>query len=203
MNKTAIKNFATFARRRLIEDVRQKAHYYGVIGDAQILPAKEIEGGIEIQEANGTRRIDNHNWMGNLFEQRQKLIRQISLKGYEQVIEEIAYTWFNRIIAIRFMEVNGYLPLKVRVLSSETPGKNEPDLISQVYDYADELKFNKSLVFEMKEAHRDDELFKYVFIHQCNALSEILPRLFEKIEDHTELLLPDHLLTTGSVIRAC
>lgn len=195
MDKTAIKNFATSARRKLIENVSQKAYGLG-ISDKEIKPIEELSDGSRI-EINNNYVYLNYKEVEN----REKLIEQIESKGYEQVIEEVAYTWFNRIIAIRFMEVNDYLPSGVRVLSSEENGKIEPDAVTNAHDLIDELELNRETVYNFQDNNDSEGLFKYILIKQCNALGKIMPVMFEKIEDYTELLLPDNLLVEGSVVR--
>ena len=195
MDKTAIKNFAISARRKLIENVSQKAYGLG-ISDKEIKPIEELPDGSRI-EINNNYVYLNHKEVEN----REKLIEQIESKGYEQVIEEVAYTWFNRIIAIRFMEVNDYLPSGVRVLSSEENGKIEPDAVTQAHDLIEELELNRETVYNFQDNNDSEGLFKYILIKQCNALGKIMPVMFEKIEDYTELLLPDNLLVEGSVVR--
>lgn len=195
MDKTAIKNFAISARRKLIEGVSQKAYGLG-ISDKKI---KEIE-----EVPDGSRLEINNNYVYLNYkdvENREKLREQIEAKGYEQVIEEVAYTWFNRIIAIRFMEANDYLPSGVRVLSSEESSKIEPDAVTQAHDLIDELDLNRDTVYNFQDNKDSEGLFKYILIKQCNALGKIMPVMFEKIEDYTELLLPDNLLVEGSVVR--
>lgn len=195
MDKTAIKNFAISARRKLIENVSQKAYGLG-ISDKEIKPIEELLDGSRI-EINNNYVYLNHKEVEN----REKLIEQIEAKGYEQVMEEVAYTWFNRIIAIRFMEVNDYLPSGVRVLSSEESGKVEPDAVTQAHDLIEELELNRDEVYNLQDNNDSEGLFKYILIKQCNALGKIMPVMFEKIEDYTELLLPDNLLVEGSVVR--
>src|SRR5690625_4283273 len=122
-------------------------------------------------------------------------------KGYDQVIEEVAYTWFNRFIALRFMEVNDYLPTGIRIFSSIEEGKTEPDALTEVMMLVDELSLDLEKVYELQDANADEDLFKYILVKQCNKLGEIMPMMFEKIEDYTELLLPDHLLAETSIIH--
>lgn len=126
-------------------------------------------------------------------EQRKLLVKQMEERGFDAIIEEVAYTWFNRICAIRFMEVNDYLPTRVRVLSSEKDGKIEPDIVTQAPDVAlDFTPEEKDYVIELKlksDSKSQDELFKFLFIKQCNKLHEILPELFENTADYSELLL--------------
>ena len=131
--------------------------------------------------------------------QRRALISQINAKGYEEVMEEVAYTWFNRLIALRFMEVNGYLPTRVRVFTDE-----ENNFRPQIIDEALHLDLdglNMEKVYEFKNTNQTEELYKYLLITQCNALNSILPGMFQRISDYTELLLPDNLLRDGSVIE--
>ena len=195
MDKSAIKNFATSARKKLIEGVRQKAYGLG-ISDKEIKPVEELPDGKRIEINNEYRYLTNTE-----SKNREKLIEQIELKGYEQVMEEVAYTWFNRIIAIRFMEVNDYLPTGVRVLSSEEASKIEPDAVTEAHSLIDELDIDRDTVFKFQDNNDSEGLFKYILIKQCNALGKIMPVMFEKIEDYTELLLPDNLLVEGSVVR--
>ncbi|MFW6017089.1 MAG: BREX-1 system adenine-specific DNA-methyltransferase PglX, partial [bacterium] len=131
--------------------------------------------------------------------QRDRLINEIEIKGYEQVIEEVAYTWFNRFVALRFMEVNGYLPSGVRVLSSENAGKAEPDIVTEVLNI--DLDIDTETVYQYQDDNDTNGLFKYILIKQCNSLNDIMPFIFEKIDDYTEILLPNNLLSEGSVIR--
>lgn len=195
MDKTAIKNFAISARRKLIEGVSQKAYGLG-ISDKEIKEIEEVPDGSRL-EINNNYVYLNHKDVEN----REKLIEQIESKGYEQVMEEVAYTWFNRIIAIRFMEANDYLPSGVRVLSSEESSKTEPDAVTQAHDLVEELELNREKVYNFQDNNDSEGLFKYILIKQCNALGKIMPVMFEKIQDYTELLLPDNLLVEGSVVR--
>jgi type II restriction/modification system DNA methylase subunit YeeA len=190
MEKGAIKNYAVWARRRLIEDVTQKAFEVGVTG-----------GGIADAVRVSSDAVQVNGRLLNKCEARQReaLVKRVNEKGFDQVMEEAAYTWFNRIIAIRFMEVNGYLPTGVRVLSSTEAGQAVPDIITNALHL--DLGLDLDLVYAYLDKHNDDELFRYLFTRQCNKLNEILPGLFEKIEDYTELLLPNNLLIEGSIIR--
>ena len=131
--------------------------------------------------------------------QRQALIVEINDKGYKQVMEEVAYTWFNRFSALRFMEVNGYLPSHVRVFTDEE-NNFKPQIITEaIHLDLDGLDMEK--VYELKDAEKIEELYKYLLIVQCNALNKILPGMFQRIADYTELLLPDNMLREGSVIQ--
>jgi len=191
MNKTAIKNFAVSARMKLMDAVKQKAYELGIT-EIEIKEPETYEDGF---------RINNKFFRSYELEQRKKLIQKIEEKDYKQVIEEVSYTWFNRFIAIRFMEVNEYLPTGVRVLSSTQEGKNEPDVIGEVTNIAEDLDLNLDIVYRLQDENKTEDLFKYILIKQCNKLGEIMPMMFETIQDYTELLLPDNLLGEGSVVR--
>lgn len=188
MDKNAIKKFAVWARRDLIERVAQKAAGYGITADEIISADADSIHGELLSDA--------------VKRQRKALITEINEKGYEQVIEEVAYTWFNRLIALRFMEVNGYLPSHIRVFTNDD-GAFQPQILSEAInlDPADWDGIDMERIFALKQDNKDEELFKYLLILQCNALNAVLPEMFEKIEHYTELLLPDYLLREGSVIE--
>ncbi|WP_270659443.1 BREX-1 system adenine-specific DNA-methyltransferase PglX [Paraclostridium bifermentans] len=195
MDKTAIKNFAVSARKKLIAGVSQKAYGLGISID-EIKKVDELPDGSRVEINNEYKYLNNTE-----TKNREKLIEQIESKGYEQVMEEVAYTWFNRFIAIRFMECNEYLPSRVRVLSSEEASKVEPDAVTNAHELVEELKLNIDTVYKFQDNNDSEGLFKYVLIKQCNELGKIMPVMFEKIQDYTELLLPDNLLVEGSVVR--
>lgn len=185
MDKNAIKKYAVWARTELIARVTQKALQYGIEKDKIVDAAADSVHG---KVLTATEK-----------KQRQALIAQIHAKGFEQVMEEVAYTWFNRFSALRFMEVNGYLPSHVRVFTDEE-NNFKPQIITEaIHLELDGLDMEK--VYAYKEADKTEELFKYLLIVQCNALNDILPGMFQKIEDYTELLLPDNLLREGSVVE--
>ena len=194
MNKTAIKNFAIWARNKLIADIQYRAGLMGITADGIKDPLPQSTGTMEFYDI-GT--AEPYAITGEAIPQRKKLAEVIRRKekdsnyatAYKYILEEVAYTWFNRLIAIRFMEVNDYLPSRIRVLSSES-GKIEPDLVTTPFDA--ELAFThaeEETVLRLKTENHLDELFRLLFIKQCNALNEILPALFEKTSDYTELLL--------------
>lgn len=185
MNKNAIKKFAVWARKELIERVSKKALAYGITEQEVYNPDADSVNGIVLTAAQK--------------KERKALIEQIFAKGYKQVMEEVAYTWFNRFCALRFMEVNGFLPSLVRVFTND---KNEfrPQLLTEALDL-DLPGLEKQKIYELKEANADEELYKYLLITQCNALNDELPRMFQRIEDYTELLFPDNLLREGSIIE--
>ena len=185
MDKNAIKKFAVWARNELIERVSKKAMVYGIAENEVIDPNADSVNGIVLTAAQK--------------KERQALIEMVFAKGYQQVMEEVAYTWFNRFCALRFMEVNNYLPSLVRVF---TNNKNEfrPQILTEALE-VDLEGLDKAKLYELKEANADEELYKYLLITQCNALNKELPKMFQKIEDYTELLFPDNLLREGSVVE--
>lgn len=205
MNKTAIKNFAIWARNKLIADVSYDARLIGITEDGIAKPLPQSFGGTQFFDI-GT--AEPYSISGEAVRQRDKLIEVIQQKekdtdyktAYQYVIEEVAYTWFNRLIAIRFMEVNDYLPSHIRVLSSER-GKLEPDLVTTPFDA--ELPFTteeETQIFQLKQDNKLDEVFRILFLKQCNALNEILPALFEKTKNYTELLLSLSVIDQDGVV---
>ncbi|MEY8304235.1 BREX-1 system adenine-specific DNA-methyltransferase PglX [Anaerosalibacter bizertensis] len=190
MNKQAIKDFSKRARKKLIEDVEQRAYKLGIDKD-KILDIESFEGGFKIKGRESgifTEKEKKH---------RDNLIKEIDKKGYEQVMEEVAYIWFNRFIALRFMEVNNYLPSGIRVLSSEEKGKTDPDILTEMSLLDLDIDWNK--IENIENSNRDsnqkaEEIYKHLLIKQCNQLGSIMPTVFEEISDYTELLIPDNLL---------
>ncbi|WP_066638543.1 BREX-1 system adenine-specific DNA-methyltransferase PglX [Desulfolucanica intricata] len=189
MNKSAIKNFAVSARKKLMEAISQKAYEIGITKD----------GVKDVETFQGGFRVNDKIFKDYELKQREELVRRIREKGFDQVVEEAAYTWFNRFIALRFMEVNEYLPTGVRVLSSLEENKTEPDIIREALNI--DLDVDREIVYQYQDNNDTEGLYKYLLIKQCNQLAEIMPGMFEQLADYTELLLPDHLLTEGSVIR--
>lgn len=191
MDKSAIKSFAVNSRIKLKEQIEQKAYTVGITKN-EIKKPEVYEDTFEINGNKFPKRTLKH---------RESLVSKINeLGGFDQVIEKVAYTWFNRLIAIRFMEVNGYLPSGVRVLSSTDINKSEPDIIREAANL-DFENFNLDLIYRLQDENNIEELFKYLLIKQCNELGKIIPEVFEEIEDFTELLLPDNLLQEGSIVR--
>lgn len=196
MNKTAIRKFAEWAREKLIEDIKYKAGTVGITenGIAEKLPQSTSD--LHFYDI-GTK--DYSEISGIEIKQRDALVKAIqtrerSYKNYqeafENVIEEVAYTWFNRLIAIRFMEINDYLPSGVRVISSENKVKKEPDLVTTPFDTDLEFtSYEQDRIIQLKDDNKLDELFRMLFIKQCNKLHDILPELFERTDDYSELLL--------------
>ena len=185
MDKNAIKKYAVWARNELIARVTQKAEQYEIT-EMKTTPK-------DADSINGRLLTDAEK------NQRKALIEKIQADGFEQVMEEVAYTWFNRFTALRFMEVNNYLPSHTRVFTNEA-GEFKPQILADAIQL-DLEGLDMDKVFELKDANRTEELYKYLLITQCNALSAVLPRMFQKIEHYTELLLPDYLLREGSVIE--
>ena len=185
MDKNAIKKYAVWARRALIGSVTQRAALYGItaedVGDAR---AEVVMGRV----LSSTEQ-----------RQRRSLIERIRTEGYTAAIEGIAYTWFNRFIALRFMEVNGYLPSRVRVFTDENDAFR-PQIMTEALDLTME-GIDPQQIYAFKNANDDEGLFKYLIIAQCNALNAILPRMFQRIGDDTELLFPENLLRDGSVVH--
>lgn len=188
MNKNAIKKFAIEARKKLIDSVTDKA---GMLGITEKSCSEPITKGADFevyQTVAGTEVTLNKRQC----EQRRRLVSQIESRGFEAVVEEVAYTWFNRICAIRFMEVNDYLPNRVRVLSSEKEGKMEPDLVTQAPDVDLDLTAQeKEEIINWKmsgTSENTDKMFGKLFLKQCHQLHDILPGLFEADSDYMELL---------------
>ena len=196
MNKTAIRKFAEWAREKLIDDIKYKAGTVGITenGIAEKLPQSTSDTYFYDVGTKDYTKIS-----GIEIKQRDALVKSIQTKersyksyqeAFENVIEEVAYTWFNRLIAIRFMEVNDYLPSGVRVLSSENKAKTEPDLVTTPFDTDLEFtSYEQDRIIQLKDDNKLDELFRMLFIKQCNKLHDILPELFEKTDDYSELLL--------------
>lgn len=188
MNKNAIKKFAIDARKKLIDSVTDKA---GMLGITEKSCSEPITKGPDFevyQTIAGTEVTLNKRQC----EQRRRLVSQIESRGFEAVVEEVAYTWFNRICAIRFMEVNDYLPNRVRVLSSEKEGKMEPDLVTQAPDVDLDLTVQEKeeiINWKMSGTSEDtDKLYCKLFLKQCHQLHDVLPGLFEADSDYMELL---------------
>ena len=194
MNKTAIKNYAIWARNKLIADIQYRAGLMGITAEGIKNALPQSTQNMEFYDI-GT--AEPFSITGEAIRQRQKLVEAIRRKeaesdyptAYKYILEEVAYTWFNRLIAVRFMEVNDYLPSHIRVLSSES-GKVEPDLVTTPFDSdLDFTSAEEETILRLKTENALDELFRLLFIKQCNALNEILPALFEKTSDYTEVLL--------------
>lgn len=184
MNKTAIKNYAVWARTALIEAVTQKAFEYEIKDGSDINDTIDSVGGRLLTK-------EEKEW-------RKKLIDEINHKNFNQVMEEAAYTWFNRFIALRYMEVNGFIPSRVRVFTNEN-GEFKPDILKEAMTVEID-GLNREKVLDLIEKQNNEELFKYLIITQCNALNKGLPYMFEKISNWTEFLFPANLLRADSII---
>ena len=189
MNKTQLKNFAVAARVALIERVKDRARGFGIdektCAGGAVIPSKMVQtlGGALLSQTE--------------INQRDALLARIQSRGYDQVMEETAYTWFNRFIALRYMQEHNLLPVSVRVLP-DAPGAL-PELVRQAQNVElDGVDF--SHVVELLEGNRTETLYTELLIALCNQLSDVLPQMFEPISDYTELLFPDGLLREDSVL---
>lgn len=196
MNKAAVEKFAVWARQKLIDDITYKAGTLGISenGIAEKLPQSTNDlqffdiGTKKYAEVSG-KEIKQRDALVNAIYKREESFKNYT-DAFNNVVEEVAYTWFNRLIAIRFMEANDYLPSGVRVLSSENKAKNEPDFVTSPFDTDLEFTpYEQDRIIQLKDDNKSDELFRMLFIKQCNKLNEILPELFEKTDDYSELLL--------------
>lgn len=184
MNKSAIQRFAIWARTELIAQVSQRAYQYGITKDGY---------GEQNAVTVGGRALTTDEQR-----QRKELVEQIRSKGYTQVMEEVAYTWFNRFIALRYMEVNNYLPSHIRVFSDST-GAFKPEILNDVL-HLNLPGLNTEKVAEYIEKNQTDDLYRYLLLTQCNALNESLPLMFERMGGFTELLLPNNILKEDGIL---
>lgn len=199
MDKKKIEEFATSSRKQLIENLTYEANRIGITKEKIYNPTDTAEDMQTYTTAGVTNTI-----YGKQIEQREQLVQEIENNGFDQTIEKIAYTWFNRIIAIRYMEVNNYLPTHTRVLSSITSGQKEPDIITEALNLNEYFQYTQEeeeKIYQYKEENQTDELFKLLFIKQCNKLNEILPELFETIDDYTEILFNIQLSNPDNIIN--
>ncbi|WP_110928089.1 BREX-1 system adenine-specific DNA-methyltransferase PglX [Bacillus massiliglaciei] len=190
MNKSALKVFASSARKELLKKVEAKAMKIGITEDN--IKKAEIESSDAIY-------IDGKQLSKQEKDQRDRLVDRINQIGFKRVMEEVAYTWFNRFTALRYMEVNEHLPTDVRVLSSTNPESADPDMINEALSL--DLEIDKEYVYELKLNNKTEEIFKYLIIKHCNDLNRYLPFMFETIDDYTEILFPEGLLAKDSFIR--
>ena len=188
MDKAKVQLFSDSLRKNLLEETKKRAAHYGIAGKAIAKVEQEFEDSII---------IGGEVYPRSIRDQRAFLVKEIEKKGYDRVIEEVTYTWFNRFVAIRFMEVNDYLP--VRVFSSASAGKTDPDILTKALDLAF-LDIDREQVLDLKSEGRHEELFRYLFLRLCNYLHTTMPFLFEPIQDYSELLFPDRLLHTDSML---
>ena len=195
MDKNKIKSFAIWARRSLIKSVSEKAYSIGIYED-KVLEATAVQGGFKLEGKEEILTLSKKD--------RDALVKQVNEKGFEQVMEEVAYTWFNRFMGLRYMEVNDYLPTGVRIFSSEVKEKKEPDVLTKISEVIDELSLNANEIYDLLDTGNTldrEKAYRIILFKKCNELGKIIPQMFEKISDYTELLLPDNLLEEGSVIR--
>ena len=201
MDKVALRNFAVNAKEKMEDDIKRKLELMGIT---------EKGIGEETVKEDDYLKINGQEFNKKEVKQREKIIEVLKTRGknedfkkcFNEFVEEIAYTWFNRIIAIRFMEVNDYLPDGIRILSSDRENDREPQIIREVFDT--DLEFSndeKNNVYKLKEENKIEELFKFLFIKKCNKLNEILPELFEEAEDYSELLLPISINDEEGILR--
>jgi hypothetical protein len=194
MNKANLKSYAPQARKDFIAAVTARANLLGLsdkTGTLEVAPA-QTQGDVTV--------IAGQAWPAKVSGQRDQLIERIRKDGFAQTMEAVAYTWFNRFAALRYMELHDYLGHGYRALSSTSGGL--PDILTHATDLTSELPgLNAAKVTELKLAgNRDGELYRMLLVAQCNALSRAMPFLFERIDDDSELLLPDNLLRSDSVI---
>jgi hypothetical protein len=184
MNKNAIQKYAVWARNELIEQVKQRAFQYGVTAEGYGDERAAVIGG-RVLTADEKR-------------QREQFVAEIKQNGFQRAVEEVAYTWFNRFVALRYMEVNDYLPTHVRVFSDST-GAFNPEILTGVL-HLDLDGLDKAKVAELLNANKTDDLYRYLLLTQCNALNALLPEMFEKMGAYTEMLLPNNILKPEGVI---
>ena len=184
MNKNAIKNYAVWARTELMKQVAQKAYEYDVTESS--LP------GYNTDNVNGRLLTSDEK------KQLNELITEVKKNGYDHVIEEVAYTWFNRFIALRYMEVNNYLPQRIRIFTNDN-NEFKPDLLTDAIHVVLE-GLDKQKVFDYIEENKQEELYKYLLLTLCNDMNQYLPDMFTSIKDYKTLLFPDNLLKEDSVL---
>ena len=190
MDTSKLKTYAPKARREFIAAVTRRATKFGVTAK-DVSPVRE-EGQLVI--------IEGQPYPKAVAAQRNKLMARIEQQGFQQVMEAAAYTWFNRFAAIRFMELHGYLDHSFRVLSHPA-GSALPEILEHAQN-VDLPGLNRERVIDLKmDGTRDEELYRDLLLAQCHALHQAMPFLFEPVDDESELLLPDNLLQTDSLIR--
>ncbi|RNI11897.1 BREX-1 system adenine-specific DNA-methyltransferase PglX [Methanohalophilus sp. RSK] len=188
MDKNSIITFSNSLRKKLKQEVEDRATFCGILSDKVLPVDSEHADSIVIGGKVYNKKIKH---------QRERLVKEVAEKGYEQVMDEVTYTWFNRFVALKFMEVNDYLPVKI--FSSSEKGRAEPEILTKAADL-DFLQLELDYVLDLKAEGKDEELYHYLILKICNYLHEIMPFLFEHIEDYTELLIPEYLLHTDSVL---
>lgn len=192
MDKRLLQTYAVWAKDNLEQQIEVSLKTLGINGDNDFRQAKR-SGDYTIIDG------DPNSYPADLYGKRREIINQIRLKGFKNIIEEFAYTWFNRLVALRFMELHGFLSHGFRVLSS-TSGSIEPDILKNLALVKDDLRLDMNTCAQLKGQNKTEELFRYVLICQCNALSDILPMLFSRDLGYMELLLPKSLLIGETVV---
>lgn len=189
MDKAKIIKFSDTVREKLLHEVKERAAFYGILPKKTLPVDSEHSDSIVIGGKVFNRKIK---------EQREHLVKEVNHKDYEQVMDEVTYTWFNRFAALKFMEVNEYIPVKV--FTSDNPERTEPGIITHAFEL-DFLDLDSDHVLDMKADNKDEELYKYLILRLCNYLNKTMPFMFEKIEDYTELLFPENLLHIDSIVK--
>ncbi|EHU8158493.1 TPA: BREX-1 system adenine-specific DNA-methyltransferase PglX [Proteus mirabilis] len=196
MNTNNIKKYAPKARREFMDAVAKRLNTFGITANKK--------GELQIAEANlqgSVLQIAGNSFDGKLAEPRKRIVARSQKLGYAQLIEQVAYTWFNRLCAIRYMEIHDYLGHGFRVLSHPDNPKGF-EIIDHAQDAADELGLDRARIIELKLAgNKDEELYRELLLGQCHKLHEAMPFLFDALDDETELLLPDNLMRTDSILR--
>jgi len=192
MDKRLLQTYSVWARENLEKQVEVSLKTLGINGDKDIKNAKKV-GDYTVIDG------DANSYPADLLNKRSRIVSMVTEKGYRNVIEEFAYTWFNRFAALRFMEVHDFLPHGFRVLSNRSGGV-EPEILKNLSFVKAELSLDMDYCASLKEQGKTEELFRYVLLHQCNALADILPMLFTRENDFLELLLPKSLLIGETVI---
>lgn len=192
MDKRILQTYSVWAKENLEKQVEVSLKTLGINGDKDIKKAKKV-GDYTIIDG------DSNSYPADLLEKRGHIVALVTEKGYKNVIEEFAYTWFNRFVALRFMEMHDFLPHGFRVLSNRSGGV-EPEILKNLSFVKGELHLDMNICASLKEQGKTEELFRYVLLHQCSALADILPMLFAKDGDYLELLLPKSLLIGDTVL---
>ncbi len=196
MNTSNIKKYAPKARREFIEAVVRRLNVFGIRADSK--------GHLQISEpviSGAVMQIDGNSFDSQLERPRNRLVARCETMGFVPLVEQVAYTWFNRLCAIRFMELHDYLDHGLRVLSSPSHDKGF-EIIDHAQDAAEELELDRNRIIELKLAgNQDEQLYRELLLGQCHQLHKAMPFLFEALDDETELLLPDNLTRTDSILR--
>ncbi|HCK0044039.1 TPA: BREX-1 system adenine-specific DNA-methyltransferase PglX, partial [Vibrio cholerae] len=192
MNTAKLKKYAPQARREFITAVSKQFNQLGIYSDKQISEVKQ-EGSVLL--------IEGKTFEPSVKTARERLVKKVQAMGYNQLVEQVAYTWFNRLCAIRYMEIHDYLGHGFRVLSHPDNPKGF-EIIDHAQDAADELGLDRAHIVELKLAgNKDEELYRELLLGQCHKLHEAMPFLFDALDDETEFLLPDNLTRTDSILR--